>query len=74
MTRLAPVKARVIIALLTQLGFRLLRQEGSHQQFEHPDGRRVTVPIHGSGEVDTCVLRNILKQISWSRADWEKFR
>ncbi|MFN3333704.1 MAG: type II toxin-antitoxin system HicA family toxin, partial [Caldilinea sp.] len=33
-----------VIAILDRLGFRQVRQRGSHIQYRHPDGRATTVP------------------------------
>ena len=34
--------AREVVGILQALGFVLIRQKGSHQQFRHPDGRGTT--------------------------------
>ena len=33
------------------LGFEQRRKTGSHERWIHPDGRAVTIPIHGGGEI-----------------------
>ena len=33
-----------------RLGFERLRQAGSHERWIHPDGRAVTIPMHGGQE------------------------
>ena len=40
------LKPREVVALLQRLGFREVRQRGSHKQFRHTDGRVTTVPVH----------------------------
>ncbi len=35
-----------ICIILSGLGFREVRQRGSHKCFKHDDGRRTAVPIH----------------------------
>jgi predicted RNA binding protein YcfA (HicA-like mRNA interferase family) len=32
-------------------GFTLSRQTGSHERWNHPDGRAVTIPINGGREI-----------------------
>jgi predicted RNA binding protein YcfA (HicA-like mRNA interferase family) len=34
-----------------KLGFSQTRQSGSHQRWNHPDGRAVTIPLHGGREI-----------------------
>ena len=62
------VKPRELIRALARMGFRLLRKsKGSHWQFEHPDGRRTTVPVHKGRDVGPGLLRKILRDIE---VDW----
>jgi predicted RNA binding protein YcfA (HicA-like mRNA interferase family) len=42
-SKLRSITAREIISTLIKDGFSLERQSGSHQQYYHQDGRRVTV-------------------------------
>ena len=48
------------IRALHRLGFQLMRQTGSHARLAR-EGRRVTVPLHGSLAPGT--LRSILRQV-----------
>ena len=57
------LKPKEVIALLQKLGFQMVRQRGSHQQFRHPDGRATTVPVHGSRDLSPILLRQICKDI-----------
>jgi predicted RNA binding protein YcfA (HicA-like mRNA interferase family) len=58
------VKPRELIRALERMGFRFVRQsKGSHQQFEHPDGRRTTVPVHKGRDIGPGLLRKILRDI-----------
>lgn len=57
------MKPKEVIALLNRLGFIMVRQRGSHQQFRHPDGRATTVPVHGSRDLSPLLLRQICKDI-----------
>jgi predicted RNA binding protein YcfA (HicA-like mRNA interferase family) len=53
------LKPREVIALLERLGFREVRQRGSHKQFRHADGRVTTVPVHGGRDISPILLRHI---------------
>jgi predicted RNA binding protein YcfA (HicA-like mRNA interferase family) len=58
------VKPRELARALERMGFRLIRKsKGSHHQFEHPDGRRTTVPMHRGQDVGPGLLRKILRDI-----------
>jgi predicted RNA binding protein YcfA (HicA-like mRNA interferase family) len=45
-SRLRSLTAREIINALNRDGFVLRNQSGSHQRYQHSDGRRVTVTFH----------------------------
>jgi predicted RNA binding protein YcfA (HicA-like mRNA interferase family) len=60
----APVlKPREVVAILEKLGFREIRQRGSHIQFRHPDNRCTTVPFHSGRDISPILLRQIAKDI-----------
>ncbi len=44
--RLRPLPPRKVIKVLVKLGFKPVRQHGSHMILKHPDGRITVVPIH----------------------------
>ena len=60
MSRLHPVRAREVIRFLENLGFRQVRQRGSHKFFRHPDGRTATVPDHRGEDLGRGILAKIL--------------
>lgn len=57
------LKPREIVKILKKLGFKMVRQKGSHQQFRHADGRATTVPDHKGRDVSPLLLRQICKDI-----------
>jgi predicted RNA binding protein YcfA (HicA-like mRNA interferase family) len=63
MTRLPPSKSREVVKGLLALGFKQVRQKGSHAIFHHPDGRRTPVPIHADHDISPYFLSDILKQL-----------
>lgn len=73
MTKLPAVKSQKLIKLLGKLGFLKHGQVGSHAQFKHPDGRRVTVPAHKGKEIPSGTLLAIIKDIEISKDDFVKF-
>ena len=63
MSRLRVVPARRMIQFLEALGFRQVRQRGSHRFFVHPDGRTATVPDHRGEDLGPGIIRAILRDI-----------
>ena len=57
------LKPREVIAVLTALGFKEVRQRGSHKRFRHVDGRATTVPVHGGRDLSPVLLRCIARDI-----------
>jgi len=57
------LKARDIMRVLNLLGFRKIRQSGSHIFFQHSDGRTTLVPRHDGKDISRGLLREILREI-----------
>ena len=55
--------ARDFQAVARKLGFALTRQTGSHERWNHADGRAVTIPIHGGREIGPPLYFRILRQL-----------
>lgn len=64
------LKPREVSAILLRLGFVLVRQRGSHQQFRHPDGRGTTVPNHSGRDISPALLRQIAADIGLTIAEF----
>jgi predicted RNA binding protein YcfA (HicA-like mRNA interferase family) len=57
------LKAREIIRIIEQDGWKLARQTGGHMHFRHPSKPGlVTVPFHGNKDLAKRVIASILKQ------------
>jgi predicted RNA binding protein YcfA (HicA-like mRNA interferase family) len=63
MTKPPVLKPKEVAAILEKLGFTEVRRRGSHRQYRHADGRRTTVPFHGSRDISPLLLRQIAKDI-----------
>lgn len=63
MTRLPIVDFRTMEKVLLRLGFKRVRQRGSHVFYRHPDGRRATVPHHSGRDLARPLIRELLQQI-----------
>ncbi len=62
MAKLPLLKPNQLAKILVKLGFRLIRQEGSHMFFEHPDGRTTVIPCHSGEEIRRGLLNKIIKK------------
>lgn len=62
MTSVLAIPPRELIRVLRQLGFEEVRVRGSHHRFAHPDGRRMTVPVHAGRDVPRGLLRKIVRE------------
>jgi len=60
------LKPREVVLCLERLGFKEIRQRGSHKQYRHPDGRGTTVPFHSGRDVSPILLKKIAKDIGVS--------
>lgn len=60
--KLPSLKPYELSRILNKLGFRLIRQEGSHMFFQHPDGRTTIVPNHPGEEISRGLLNKIVKK------------
>jgi len=56
------------------MGFRLIRQTGSHAVYHHSDGRITVVPQHPGKDVATGTLRKIIKAAGISVEEFENLR
>jgi len=62
MPKLPLLSARKLFKILDKLGFKKLRQEGSHAFFRHPDGRTTVIPVHPTEKLDRGLLNKIIKK------------
>jgi predicted RNA binding protein YcfA (HicA-like mRNA interferase family) len=64
MTKVPAVSGVRLVRALERAGFVVVRISGSHHRLIHSDDptRATTVPVHGSKDLRSGTLRNILKQ------------
>lgn len=48
--------------IVEKMGFKNTRQKGPHIRYVHHDGRKTTIPNHGSQDVPKGLLVKIIKQ------------
>ena len=69
LSKLKPVEADTIVKALAKIGFKSIRQHGSHLVMKHPDGRITVVPVHKGEELGRGILRKIAKDAKISREE-----
>jgi len=72
MPKLPRLTARQIIAVLEKTGFSLSRQSGSHMIYKNANGKRATVPFHGSKVLHPKIIKSILRDAELTLSDLEK--
>lgn len=73
MSRLTIISSKEMVKLLARLGFKEIRQRGSHKYFIHDDGRATVIPCHGE-DLGRGLIRKILNDINISVDSYEKLR
>ena len=63
------LKPTEVVLMLEKLGFRQVRQKGSHKQFRHPDGRGTTVPFHPGRDISPILLQQIARDVGMTVRD-----
>jgi len=66
--------AREFQKVARSLGFLRLRQSGSHERWLHPDGRTVTIPLHGGREISPPLFFKILRQLGITLDEFSQLR
>ena len=66
--------ARDFKSVALQLAFQFTRQTGSHERWNHPDGRAVTIPVHGGREIGPPLFFKILRQLGVSLEEFQRLR
>ncbi len=63
MSRLQIIDAHKMEKLLFYIGFKQIRQKGSHIFYRHDDGRTTTIPHHKGRVLARPLIREILKDV-----------
>jgi len=59
--KLPATDSRLVVKVLKNLGFQLIRQSGSHATYRHPDGRWTIVSVHPGKTIPKGTLRKIIR-------------
>ena len=74
MSKLTIISSNKMIDILTYLGFKEIRQRGSHKFFQHADGRTTVIPLHKGEDLGRGLIRSILKDIELFIDEYEEIR
>lgn len=72
MPKLPSIKINKLLSAILKLGFLEHHRSGSHLQLKHPDGRRVTIPMHAGKDIKKGTLGGILRDIRLSKDEFVK--
>jgi len=67
-------KARDFQRVARALGFTRGGQKGSHEEWEHTDGRIVVIPLHGGREIGPPLFYRILEQLGVTLDQFQRMR
>lgn len=65
-----PLHATKVIRALENIGFRQIRQKGSHLFMRHPDGRTTMITIHPGENIGKGMIRKIINDAELTRDEW----
>ena len=60
--KLPQLTANELVKILGKIGFKVMRQSGSHIFLRHYDGRTTVVPNHPGEKLDRGLLTKIIKK------------
>ncbi|MBI2448931.1 type II toxin-antitoxin system HicA family toxin [Candidatus Pacearchaeota archaeon] len=73
MAKLPQLTAIHLIKILSKIGFKVIRQEGSHIFLKNNDGRTTVIPNHPGEKIDRGLLLKIIKKdVGISREEFER--
>lgn len=66
MSKLPILTGLELVKILEKVGFKNVRQKGSHVFLKHQDNRITIIPVHKGKDIDRSLLRKILRDIKIS--------
>lgn len=71
--KLPKINAIKLSKIIKKIGFKFIRQQGSHMFFRHQDGRTTIIPNHPGEEIGPGLLLKIIKKdLNLTREEFEK--
>ena len=62
MPKIPAIKGKEFKLFCEKLGFKFIRQRGSHVRMRHDDGRVTTVPVHSGKDIPVGLIRKIIRE------------
>ncbi len=72
MSKVPRVNARQLIKVVEKLGFKLVRQSGSHRIYKNEDGIRLTIPYHSGKILHPKIVASVLDDTEISADEFKK--
>jgi len=72
MSHLPIVNFKIMERVLLRMGFKPVRQKGSHIFYKHPDGRTTTLPNHPGRDLARPLIREVLREIKLTPKEFKK--
>ncbi len=72
MTKVPRITAKELISALEKMGFKQIRQAGSHRIFRNNDGVRATAPDHPGKIIHPKIIKTILQDTDLQVEDFIK--
>ena len=72
MPKIKPLPPQRLIKILEKIGFRVIRQKGSHVIMINDKGTRIVIPVHPGKNVKPGLIRAIIKEAGLSREEFFK--
>jgi predicted RNA binding protein YcfA (HicA-like mRNA interferase family) len=72
MPKLPNISGKELFNILCKIGFIVKRQNSSHINLKHPDGRSTTIPLHNNKDLAKGTLKAILRDAGISNEELRK--
>ncbi|MCD6089439.1 type II toxin-antitoxin system HicA family toxin [Candidatus Bathyarchaeota archaeon] len=70
MPKIRPLSSQRLIKILEKIGFKIIRQKGSHVIMINDRGTRIVIPVHPGKDVKPGLIRAIIKEAGLSREEF----
>ena len=70
MPKIKPLSSQRLIKILEKIGFKIIRQKGSHVIMINDRGTRIVIPVHPGKDVKPGLIRAIIKEAGLSREEF----
>ena len=71
MSKLPILTGLELVKILEKVGFKNVRQKGSHVFLKHQDNRITIIPVHKGKDIDRSLLRKILRDTEISTDEFK---